>query len=122
MTYEVLITHSGYTDTAYALCGDSQCAGVVLEAIGVSSGTLAGLDANDPGDIELGDDTSVTVGILGESDSCEYCACCGTFIRHGIVYPGDDVGCKHDDDPPNLERPHPDLKGAASVREYWGWA
>lgn len=120
MTYEVLITNNGYTDTAYALCGDSTCAGVVLECVGVPSGVLAGLDANDLGDVELDAVTTVTVGILGESDSCEYCACCGQFIRHGIVYPNDDVGCKHSDDPADLDRPHIDLTDRTPMREYWG--
>ena len=123
MTYEVLITHDGYTDTAYSLCGDQRCAEVVLECIGVPSGVLAGLDANDPGEIELDAKTTVTVGILGETDSCEYCATCGAFIRHGLVYENDDVGCKHDpdaDDPANLDRPHIDFDSAPAMLEYWG--
>lgn len=121
--YEVLITNDGYTDTAYSLCGDQECAGVVLECIGVSPKVLAGLDANDPGDIELDAKTTVTVGILGESDSCEYCACCGAFIRHGIVYRNDDVGCKHDPDagdPDGLDRPHIDFDNRPAMLEFWG--
>lgn len=121
--YEVLITNSGYTDTAYALCGDSHCAQVVLECIGVPSAVLAGIDANDLTETELGPSTSVEVGILGESDSCEYCACCGSFVRHGLTYPNDDVGCKHDPDGPDpegLNRPHIDLVDRVPMREYWG--
>lgn len=120
--YEVQITHAGYTDTTYPLCGDTWCADVVLECIGVPSGVLAGIDSNDPGDIDLGDDTTVTVGILGESDSCEWCACCGSFIRHGLTYPGEEVGCQHDEDetPPDQPGPHIDLQGRPAMREYWG--
>lgn len=120
--YEVLITHAGYTDTAYALCGGRRCAEVVLESIGVPSKVLAGLDANDPGTLDLGDDTTVEVGMLGESDSCEWCATCGAFIRHGIFYPNDDVGCDHgpEADPrPALPGPHVDLMGAPAMRTYW---
>lgn len=120
--YEVLITHDGYTDTAYALCGDEQCATVVLESIGVQSDVLAGLDSNDPGVLDLGGKTTVEVGILGESDSC------GTFIRHGIAYPGEDAGCHHvnearevdDTDPPAQPGPHIDLRDAIPMKEYWG--
>lgn len=123
--YEVQITNDGYTDTAYALCGDRWCAETVLACIGVPSGLLAGIDANDPGEIELHATTTVTVAPLGESDSCEYCATCGTFLRHGLRYPGEGVGCTHDvdgDDPENLERPHIDLADRAPMREYWGHA
>jgi hypothetical protein len=121
--YEVLITHDGYTDTAYALCGDEQCATVVLESIGVQPDVLAGLDSNDPGVLDLGDKTTVEVGILGESDSCEWCATCGTFIRHGLVYEGEDIGCTHDQDGPDpepREGPHIDLGDAVPMKEYWG--
>jgi hypothetical protein len=123
MTYEVLITHAGYTDTAYALCGDEHCATVVLESIGVPSKLLAGLDSNDPGELDLGGDTTVEVGILGESDSCEWCATCGTFIRHGLKYEGEDVGCTHDQEGPDPEPrkgPHIDLEDAVPMKEYWG--
>jgi len=118
--YEVQITHDGYTDTAYALCGEQRCAEVVLECIGVPSATLAGIDANDPGEIELDATTTVTVGILGESDSCEYCACCGKFVRHGLSYPGEDVGCQHEQDPDDLDRPHIDFDGRPAMLEHWG--
>lgn len=123
MSYEVLINHAGYTDTAYALCGDAHCATVVLESIGVPSHVLAGLDSNDPGELDLGDDVVAEVGILGESDSCEWCACCGEFIRHGLRYPGEDVGCVHDQDGPDPEPrpgPHIDLQSAVPMKEYWG--
>lgn len=123
--YEVLITHDGYTDTAYALCGEQRCAEVVLECVGVPSVVLAGIDANDPGKIELDATTTLEVGILGESDHCEYCACCGKFIRHGLSYPGEDVGCTHDQDgpgPEDLDRPHIDFDNRPAMLEYWGKA
>lgn len=117
---EVLITHDGYTDTAYATCGDYKCTTVALRCIGASD-----QDAADylGGPIDLGGNTIVEVVPLRESDSCEWCACCGTFIRHGLKYPGEDVGCTHDQDGPDpaeLPGPHIDLRDCAPMKEYWG--
>ena len=124
---EVLITHDGYTTTSYASCGDVRCTEVILRSIGVPDSVLEarGIDLSDE---EIGDDTQITVTSLGESDSCEWCATCGTFVRHGIVYPGEDVGCHHaneagevdDTDPPAQPGPHIDLRDAIPMKEYWG--
>lgn len=124
---EVLITHDGYTDTSYASCGDVHCTEVILRSIGVPDSVLEarGIDLSDE---EIGDDTQITVTSLGESDSCEWCATCGTFVRHGIVYPGEDAGCHHaneagevdDTDPPAQPGPHIDLRDAIPMKEYWG--
>jgi hypothetical protein len=122
---EILITHDGYTDTSYATCGDSGCTLTALRAIGVPErAAVHYLDVK----IALDPTTTVEVALLGESDSCEWCATCGEFIRHGIVYPGEDVGCHHandagemdDVDPPALPGPHIDLQNTPAMREYWG--
>lgn len=120
---EIRITHQGYTDTTYASCGDRVCAEVVLKCIGVTEETLEAVAIEDINDLEMGDDTQVAVGLLGESDSCEWCATCGTFLRHGIYYPNDDVGCHHGPDArdlPSLPGPHIDLQDRPAMREYWG--
>jgi len=128
VSYEVLITHAGYTDTMYASCGDVHCVEVILRCVGVSDSILRarGIDLSDE---EIGDDTQITVVLgVGESDSCEWCATCGEFIRHGIVYPGEDAGCHHaneagevdDADPPAQPGPHIDLRDAIPMKEYWG--
>lgn len=122
---KVLVTNDGYTDTAYPSCGDRRCTEVILECIGVPSGTLAELDMQDVRDLSLGEDVTVTVALLGESDSCEWCATCGTFLRHGLYYEGEDAGCQHGpsgEDRPDLPGPHVHLMDRPAMRDYWGWA
>jgi len=120
---EVLITNNGYTDSAYTTCGDSGCTMAVLRAIGVHERDAA--DPSSVSDLRLSAGTYVSVGLLGESDSCEYCACCGAFVRHGITYPGEDYGCTHykggDDpvDPEDLGRAHIDLADSTAMKIFW---
>lgn len=116
------ITHSGYTDTQYASCGDYGCTLAVLRAVGAPEGEAADYLK---GSIDLGDDTQVDVAILGESDDCKFCAACGDFIRHGIRYPGEDIGCTHpvDEwdnvvDPEPRDGPHIHLRDAPAMAEY----
>ncbi|MCP9209569.1 hypothetical protein [Streptomyces cucumeris] len=123
---EILMTHDGYTDTAYASCGDKWCTETILKCVGVTEGLLAEVpDLQDINDLEIGDKTQITVAMLGESDSCEWCACCGTFLRHGLHYEGEEIGCNHGseaDDAPNLPGPHVNLVDAPAMREWWGLA
>lgn len=113
----VLIEHDGYTTAEYPVCGDYGCTLTVLRAIGVPEKAAADMD----GSFDLDDKTTVEVRLLGESDSCEFCATCGAFIRHGLTYPNDDMGCKHDEGetPPDRPGPHIDLQDNPVMREYW---
>lgn len=121
---KILITHAGYTDTAYASCGS--CTLTLLRALGVPEQALEefGTDLND---VPIGDDVSIAVASLGESDSCEWCARCGEFLRHGIRYEGEDVGCTHEldewghvKDPADQDGPHTDFRDNSVIREFWG--
>lgn len=120
---EILITHDGYTDTAYVSCR-SMCTLAILRAVGVPESVLEenGTDLNDA---EIGPGVTVTVTGLGEMDSCEYCAACGDFVQHGLTYPGEDIGCQHGTDewgividPEPHGRPHIDLIDHPAMRQY----
>jgi len=123
MTAESIgITHQGYTDTQYTSCGDYGCTLAILRAVGASEKDAADYEKVD---IELGDDTQVSVAILGESDSCEFCAACGDFIRHGIRYREGGIGCtcEMDEwdnviDPNPLESPHINLRDHPAMADY----
>lgn len=118
---EVLITHAGYTDTAYATCGDYGCTTVVLRSLGAPETLAADYMRSMP--ISVGDDTTIDVALLGESDSCEWCAACGAFVRHGLAYEGEDVGCTHDQDgpdPADRPGPHIDLRDRPAMKAYQG--
>jgi hypothetical protein len=121
---EILITHDGYTDTAYPTCGDTMCTQMVLRCVGVSEEILEAVASVDINDLDIGENVQVTVALLGESDSCEWCATCGIFLRHGLTYEGDgEAGCQHGgdgEDRPDLPGPHIDLKDRPAMREYWG--
>lgn len=120
---EVQITHQGYTDTAYSSCGDKWCTEVIVKCVGVTEQMLAEVAPQDINNLDIGGDVQVTVALLGESDSCEWCATCGSFLRHGIYYPGEDAGCHHGpdaQDPAGLPGPHIDLQERPAMREYWG--
>lgn len=116
------ITNSGYTDTQYASCGDYGCTLAILRAVGASEKDAANYGN---GDIELGDDTQVSVMTLRESDDCEFCAACGDFIRHGIRYTDGEVGCTcHLDEFGNVvdreprDGPHINLRDSPAMAEY----
>lgn len=121
---EILITHRGYTDTAYTSCGVVVCTETILRAIGVPESLMEsqGTDLNEE---EIGDYTTVTVAILGEMDSCEYCAACGVFVQHGLRYPGEDIGCTHpvDEwgnviDPEPRDGPHINLRDSPAMADF----
>lgn len=112
MHEQVLIRNSGYTDTAYATCGHSNCTRAVLAAVGVNMRNLAPEDVNE---VPVGDDTYVTCGFLGESDSDEWCAACGDFLRHGM-----NCECPDPDrDREPLDHPYPGLANAPEIRALW---
>lgn len=125
MTAEaILITHDGYKDTAYTSCGDVYHTEAILKAVGVQDSSLEarGIDLYEE---PIGNNTTVTVTSIRETDSCEYCAACGDFVRHGIRYPGEDIGCTHEMnewgdvvDPPPLGKPHVDLIGHPFMRRF----
>lgn len=121
---EILITHDGYTDTAYVSCGTPVCTEAILVAIGVPDFILEarGIDLNEEA---IGDKITITVTSLGEMDSCEYCAACGDFVQHGLRYPGEDIGCTHpvDEwgsviDPPHHGKPHINLIDHPAMRQF----
>lgn len=108
---EVLIRHGGYTDTAYSTCGYKHCNDAVLLAVGVSAADLE-LYGDDLNDHPVGDDTYVTVVSLGETDSDEFCAGCGDFLRHGL-----ECECENpEEDRENLNRPHIDLESHEAIK------
>lgn len=117
---EVLIAHAGYTVTAYTSCGKRVCTETILRSVGVSKSIIK-VHGTDLSGETIGDDAQVTVAPLGESDHCEWCACCGKFTRHGIKYPGEGMGCPHGEGetPPDLPGPHIDLRGAPAMRNHW---
>ena len=121
---EILISHNGYTDTAYTSCGNVYCTEAILKAIGVPDSALEarGIELSEE---PIGQHTHVTVALLGESDSCEYCAACGEFVQHGLRYPGEDIGCTHpvDEqgnviDPPHHGKPHINLIDHPFMRKF----
>lgn len=80
---QILITHGGYTDVSHPTCGNVHCTEAVLIAIGVPDSVLAG-QGIDLSDLDIGNDTQVTVAPLGEQDSDVWCSTCGDFVQHGL--------------------------------------
>lgn len=122
---EIRIRNQGYTDTSYASCGGRVCTEVILKCIGVTEKTLEEVAIEDINNLEMGGDTQVTVALLKESDECLWCATCATFLRHGISYPGEEIGCQHGPDAgdlPDLPGPRIDLQDRPAMQEYWGQA
>jgi len=122
---EILITNHGYTDTAYTSCGDTCCTEAILRAVGISQFMAVGVaQGSVRGQLEPG--VTVEVAFLGERDTCEWCACCGDFVQHGLRYPSSngDIGCQHPEDDyydsvDPQGGPHPDLRDHPVMREFW---
>lgn len=113
MSEEILITHGGYTDTAYSSCGNAFCTLAILRAVGVPERIVEsqGIDLNDT---PIGEETRATVGRLGERDTDEWCAACGDFIRHGL-----ECGCEdRDSDRVPMVGPHVDLIGHPAMAAF----
>lgn len=123
---EILIYSDGSTHTAYSSCGDYGCTMAVLRAVGVSEHHAATMQPADIDGLELGEgDVTVTVVSLEESDSCEWCAACGEFIRHGIRYQFGEGGCEHpvDEygdviDPEDQDSPHINLRDHPAMADF----
>lgn len=82
---QVEITNNGYTDTVYATCGEYACTAAVLRHLGVS-GKVIERERAMLSNFPLGEKVFVSVSLLGESDSDEWCAApeCREFLRHGL--------------------------------------
>jgi hypothetical protein len=116
---EILIDYPGDTETSYASCGDSGCTLILLRCIGVKEKDAAeywNIDIHD-----LGGGTTLRVYLLQKSGSCEWCAACGEFIRHGIKYSNGEGGCEHDpevDAPDRTGQPHVDFEANPLMRAW----
>lgn len=85
MSHEaVLVVNEGYTESQYATCGEYTCTATVLRSLGVP-GKVVERERAMVNDFPLGDDVFVSVTVLGDSGSDEWCAApqCGEFLRHG---------------------------------------
>jgi hypothetical protein len=94
MSHEaVLIENDGYTETEHATCGEYACTAAVLRHLGVP-GKVIEQERAMLSNFPLGDRVFVSVTLLGESDSDEWCAApeCRKFLRHGL-----NCGCEQDE-------------------------
>ena len=94
MSHEsILIENDGYTESAYATCGEYACTAAVLRHLGVP-GKVIERERAMVSNFPLGDEVFVSVTTLGESSSDEWCAApkCGEFLRHG-----ENCTCKTDE-------------------------
>lgn len=106
---EILINNNGYTESAYVTCGDTGCTQAVLRQLGVPAKVIQ-REGTGIQEFPIGDGCTITVLLLGESDSDEWCSAegCREFLRHGLSCecPADEYGNQPDREPLSGKHPY----------------